>query len=64
MRGADAGSDILLAHPAQQVDGDGVKAVGDGDGLGPGPIFPGLVFSGLTVLSLTFLSLTSVIEYS
>ena len=29
-RGAFAGGDILLAHTAQQVDGGGVQAVGDG----------------------------------
>ncbi len=52
MRGADAGSDILLAHPAQQVDGGGVKAVGGGDRFGPGRDSSGLGVFGLDVFKL------------
>ncbi len=55
LRGADAGSDILLAHAAQQVDGGGMKAVGGGDAFRPGRDSSGLGVSGLT-FCLAFLT--------
>jgi len=42
--GANAGGHILFAHPAQQMDGSGVEAVGDGECQCVRSVFVGLDF--------------------